>query len=587
MKNLLTSSNFIRTLYIVTCLTIVSAVISSCSDAGKQANTTIRKKSDGIETGGLFRMNITDQMRSLFPHNIVDASATDLMNQVYEGLLRFDSKTNKIIPGLAESYTISEDGKTYTFYLRRGVYFHDDAAFKDGKGREVRAQDVVYGLSRLCEPSPRNQLYAFVIDLIKGAREHYDSGVQGDVEGLRVINDYTLEIELDQPAPVFESILTHPCTWVFPRELYDYKDDIDVWCIGTGPFSARSIKMNEVVILERNKNYWRKDKDGYSLPYIDAVRCNFVDNERKQLSMLIQGNLDLVLGVPYKSINQIKRGMENGTTSPNYRIITVPGLRVEYYGFQHKSDIFEDIRIRKAFNYAINKTFLVDSILLGYGDPALHGFVPTAMPGYPSDKVEGFKYNPEKARQLFAEAGHENGANFPVLTLQINDGSSTIIEVADAIQRMLTENLNITVEIAVLPRSLHYEQIENGKVDFWRDGWIGDYADPENFLRLFHGKLVPEDSVKASFLNTVRFEDAEFDRNFELSLHESDDKMRYQEYSNADQILMDRAAVVPLYYEKLIWLVDKHVQNLDYGGIGMLDLSEVYFSKDPVTANTR
>ena len=587
MKNHFTTLNILRTLVFSLCLTFASAAILSCSDSGKQSNNSVRKKTDGIEAGGLFRMNFTDQMRSLFPHNVVDATATDLMNQVYEGLLMFDPETNKIVPALAESYTISEDGKIYTFHLRKGVYFHDDAAFKDGKGREVQAQDVVYCLSRLCEPSPRNQLYALVIDLIKGAREHFDAGVVGNVEGLRVINDYTLEIELYHPAPIFESILTHPGTWVFPKELYQYKDDVDVWCIGTGPFSARSIKMNEVVILERNKSYWRKDKDGYNLPYLDAVRCNFIENENRQLNMLVNGNLDLVLGVPYKNITEIKRGMENGTADPNFRIITLPGLRVEYYAFQHKNEIFQDVRIRKAFNYAIDKQFLVDSILLGYGDAAIYGFVPTAMPGYTNDSVKGYTYNPQKAQELFAEAGYENGAGFPVLTLQINDGSSTIIEVADAVQRMLTKNLNLTVEIAVLPRSLHYEQIESGDVAFWRDGWIGDYADPENFLRLFHGKLVPEDSVKASFLNTVRFKDAEFDKNFEESLRERDDKKRFKEYINADQILMDRAAVVPLYYEKQIWLVDKHVRNLNYGGIGMLDLSEVYFSKDPTIATAQ
>ena len=584
MKNRFTISNSLKILVFSLCLAFSAAAIISCSDSGKQTSTSVRKKSDGIEAGGLFRMNISDQMRSLFPHNIVDATATDLMNQVYEGLLMFDSKTNKNIPALAESYSISEDGTVYTFKMRQGVYFHDDAAFKDGKGREVRAQDVAYCLTRLCEPSPRNQLYAFVIDLIKGGREHYESGLKGDVEGLRVIDDYTLEIELYHPAPIFESILTHPCTWVFPRELYDYKDDIDVWCIGTGPFSARSIKMNEVVILERNKNYWRKDKDNYSLPYLDAVRCNFIENESRQLNMLVQGNLDLVLGVPYKTINGIKLGMLNGSTDPNFRIVTVPGLRVEYYAFQHKNEIFQDVNVRKAFNYAIDKQFLVDSILLGYGDAAIHGFVPAAMPGYDNDSAIGFLYNPQKAQQLFAEAGYENGVGFPVLTLQINDGSSTLIEVADAVQRMLTKNLNLTVEIAVLPRNLHYEQVENGDVAFWRDGWIADYADPENFLRLFHGKLVPEDSVKASFLNTVRFRDEEFDKYFEASLRERDDIKRYEEYSLADRILMDRAAVVPLYYEKQIWLVDKHVRNLDYGGIGMLDLSEVYFSKDSIIA---
>src|SRR5690606_15553836 len=152
-------------------------------------------------------------------------------------------------------------------------YFHDDEVFKNGEGREVLAEDVIYCFKKLCEPSPRNQLYAFVVDLIKGARSHYDSGGDGPVEGLRVIDDYTLQIELEYPTHVFSSILTHACGWIFPREFYEYGEDIDVWCIGTGPFKARSIKINEVVILERNKKYWRKDNRGNTLPYLDAVRC--------------------------------------------------------------------------------------------------------------------------------------------------------------------------------------------------------------------------------------------------------------------------------------------------------------------------
>ncbi|NEN22046.1 ABC transporter substrate-binding protein [Cryomorpha ignava] len=578
MKHNLTLKH-IRLFSIFIVVSYFGTIITGCTGTSRPEKT-VRTSSADMEIGGLFRMNITNNMRSIFPHNIVDASATNLMNQVYEGLLCLDPETKKIEPALAESYTVSPDGLIYTFKLRKGIYFHDDEVFKGGKGREVLAADVIYCFTKLCEPSPRNQLYAFVVDLIKGARSHYDSGQPGSVEGLRVIDDYTLQIELEYPAPIFSSILTHPCGWIFPKEFYEYKDDIDMWCIGTGPFKARSIKINEVVILERNKKYWRKDESGNTLPYLDAIRCNFIENEIKQLNLLLEGNLDLILEVPFRSIAGLKNRMEESNKDVNYHIITIPGLRVEYYGFQHRSDIFEDVKVRKAINYAIDREFLVDSILHGYGEPATHGFIPVAMPAYPSDSVVGFSYNPDLARSLFAEAGYEGGKDFPVLTLQINDGSSTVIEVADAVQRMLTRVLNITVEIAVLPRSLHYEQIESGQVGFWRDGWIGDYADPENFLRLFHGKLVPEDSVKASFLNTVRFKDPEFDKYFEASLRERDEKVRYSDYWHADQELMNQAVVAPLYYEKWVWLVNNRVRNLDYSGIGVLDLSKVYFAKN-------
>lgn len=562
-----------------TILLLVSLVFSACTENTRNSQTYARIKADGVEHGGLFRMNIPEEVSSFFPHNVVDANAGHLINQVYEGLLSLDQKTHKIIPCLAESYTISEDGLVYTFNIRKGVYFHDDPIFKNGKGRELKAEDVAFCFNRLCEPSPRNQKYSFVIDLIKGAREHFESGeTGGNVEGIRVINDYVLEIELAHPSPIFSSILTHSSSWIFPRELYEYGDDMDVWCIGTGPFQVRTIKMNEVVILERNKKYWRKDTNGNTIPYIDAIRCNFMENENRQLEMLIQGNLDLVLKVPYKYVTQIMQ--ENGFNEDelSFTVQAIPGLHVEFYGFQHRDDLFSDLKVRKAFNYAINKQFLVDSILMGYGEPAVHGFVPSAMPGYHYDEILGYPYNPRMARELFAEAGYENGDGFPVLTLQVNDGSSANIEVADAVQKMLTENLNITLEIAVLPRSLHYDQVENGDALFWRDGWMADYADPENFLRLFYGKLVPEDTVKASYLNTMRFKSTEFDEKFEKSLRERNDQKRFEEYVKADRIIVEEAAVVPLYYVEQIWLIDKHVENLTFSGVGMLDLSEVHFS---------
>lgn len=505
------------------------------------------------------------------------------MSQVYEGLMRHDPVTKKIVPALAKSYSVSPDGKTYTFHLRKGVYFHDDPAFENHQGREVKAEDIVFCFTKLCEKSPHNQLYAFVIDLIKGAREHYESGESGPVEGVRALDEYTVQFELEYPAATFLSVLTHPCGWIFPRELYTYENAIDSWCIGTGPFEARTIKMNEVVILERNKNYWRKDKYGNQLPYLDAVRCNYVDGKTKQVKLLKNGSLDLILEVPFDKVKELKHNAEMNPDEVNYEIISVPGLRVEYYAFQNRSDLFSNELARKAINYAINRQFLVDSIFLGYATPATHGFVPPAMAGYPIDSVKGYTYQPMKAKALFAKAGYENGKGFPVLTLQLNDGSNAAIEVAAAVQDMLSDCLNITTEIAVLPRNRHYDAVESGTVNFWRDGWIGDYADPENFLRLFYGKLVPADSVRSSYLNTMRFIDPEFDKYFEQSLQELDPDERMSDYWHADQEIINRAAVVPLYYEDWLWLANENVNNLEATAIGILDLSRVYFAADTTT----
>ena len=557
-------------------------IVNGCGDS-QTKNSQTKGDVNHELSGGLFKMSLSDDILSIFPHNLVDAAAFNLMNQVYEGLFELDEKTKEFKPKLAESYTVSKDGKVYTIVLKKGVFFHDDPIFPQGKGREVMADDVIYCFTKLCEPSENNALYPYVIDLIKGAAKFRKAKQNGQdtaatPEGLRLIDDYTLEIELEHPTPNFLAILTHPCCWIFPRELYEYEDQINNWCIGTGPFKAFTIKMNEVIIFQRNKSYREIDSLGRSLPYLDAVRCNFVQNERDQLDAFLNGDLDLIFSVPRDNIQQLVESSKNENTS--YSILTIPGMRIEYYGFQHRSKLFGNTDVRRAINYAIDRQFLVDSVLKGFGEPAIYGFVPPSAPGYDAKSIEGFTFNPDRAKELLVRAGFEDAQAFPVLTVQINDGNPTALEVAEAVQKMLADNLGITVELSILPRDKHYEQIELGNVNIWRDGWIADYPDPENFLKLFHGKLVPDDSVKASYLNTVRFNDPDFDESFERSTRERNSELRQKMLLNADSIVIDKAAVAPLYYEEWVWLVNKRVQNLSVSPMGNLDLSQVYLEKD-------
>lgn len=558
---------------------VISALLTSAGCGIDESDTT--EKSRGAQSeksGGLFKMSLSDDLRSIFPHNLVDASAFNLMNQVYEGLFELDGETGEVRPKLAESYQVSADGTVYTIKLKDGIYFHDDDIFPDGKGREVTADDVFFCFKKLCEPSEYNALYPYVIDLIKGASDYYEAKAEGREtgnapEGLKVIDERTLEIELEHSTPNFLAILTHPCCWIFPRELYEYGDDINNWCIGTGPFKALTIKMNEVIIFEANSKYHRTDSLGHALPYLDAIRCNFIENEEEQLTEFLDGNLDLIFSVPRDRVQQLSASSEN-----SYDILTVPGMRIEYYGFQHRSDLFSDPKLRKAINFSIDREFLVDSVLKGFGEPAVYGFVPPATPGYQAQEIKGFSFNPDSAMALLKEAGYAEGEEFPVLTIQINDGNPTALDVAEAVQKMLDRYLGITVELSVLPRDKHYEEVELGNVRIWRDGWIADYPDPENFLKLFHGKLVPDDSVKASYLNTVRFKNEKFDSFFEKSTMESNPGERMKLLYYADSVIVETAAVAPLYYEEWVWLVSKRVENLAVSPMGQLDLGKVYFS---------
>jgi peptide/nickel transport system substrate-binding protein len=561
--------------------------ITSCTGDLSNSERHRRITEDGKVYGGVLRINMSEEIRSIFPHNIVDASAFTLMNQVYEGLVYLEHGTNELKPAIAESYTISPDGKTYRFVLRQDVFFHDDKIFEGGKGRQVKAEDVAYCFTRLCEPAPYNQLYAFVIDIISGGRTHYESVGNNDKSlptpsGIKVISEFVIEIELEYANSTFLTILTHPCCWIFPRELYSYGNDINTWSIGTGPFRARTIKMNDVFILEKNRNYWKRDNKGNTLPFLDAIRCNFIRNEEDELNEFNKGNLDLLFRIPFKEVAGLSSILEKDPKSASFFILTAPGLRTEYYGFQHRVAPYDNELVRKAFNYAIDREAITNDILMGYGIPANHGFVPPSLPGYKGDTIEGFGFDPDRAKDLLAQAGYVNGEGFPVVTLQLNDGNATALRVAEKIQEMLSTNLNLTIELAALPRDKHYDSVELGSVGFWRDGWIADYPDPENFLKLFHGKLVPDENVKVSYLNTVRFKNPRFDNFFETALRENDPEKRRLLMVSADAEVINRAAVIPLYHEKWVWLVSNRVNNLYIGTMGELNVTEVFIEPTQV-----
>jgi len=557
--------------------------IYGCKNADNQNASGADNKANHERSGGLFKLSYSEDVVSLFPHNLIHGTEINLMNLVYEGLFSLDEKTNEVIPELADSYTLSADKKTYTIRLKEGIYFHDDPIFPSGKGREVKAADVVFCFTKLCEPSRFNALYPYVIDLIKGAREYRQAIQEGNNRddgpvGLRLVDEYSFEIELINHTPNFLAILTNPGCWIFPKELYEYEGQVNNWCIGTGPFKAYSVKMNDVIIFQRNQNYRMSDEQGRSLPYLDAVRCNFVDDESEQFDAFFEGSLDLIMSLPRK---EITKAIESSKRENSFfNLLSIPMMGVEYYGFQHRNNLFSNEAIRKSINHAIDREFLVDSILMGFGKPALNGFVPPSAPGYNAENIEGYTFDPVKAREYLKAGGFDNPQDFPVLSIQVNDDNPLAFDVAEAVQNMLLQHLGITAELAILPRGSHYEEIESGRVPFWRDGWVADYPDPENFLKLFDGKLVPEDSVRASYLNTVRFKDDEFDHYFEESTKESDREKRHQLLLKADSILIDKAAVVPLYYEERIWLVNKRVENLLSNSMGEFDLTRVYMNKE-------
>lgn len=567
---------------------IVITLICSCGGE-KDTEGGLRKLKGGKYAGGIFRMNELEDFRNLYPLNITEVTSHRIANQIYEGLVKLSQRDLSIVPALAESWTKNQEATVWTFHIRKGVKFHDNECFKGGKGREITANDFKWCFDKLCEASSYNQMYSLTFkDRVKGAEEYLYSTIEkkpltGGVNGVKVLDDYTLEITLNNPFAGFLNILAMPGCYLFPKEAIEkYSEEgMRTKAIGTGPFMLKTVKEGEAIILERNPDYWAQDADGNPLPYLDMVRFSFIKEKKQEFLEFRKGNLDMIYQIPTENIKDILGELESAKENKPFELQVSPALGIFYYGFLHPQKPFDDKRVCMAFNYAIDRKKIVDYTLKGEGIPALYGVVPPAPTfinmGYDTSKLKGYEFNPDLAKKFLAEAGYPRGKNFPQLILQINSGGGDRnVLTAQVIQGMLKENLNIDIKIEMLPFSQHLDKLESGQSLFWRLGWIADYPDPETFLTLFYSGHIPANLSDRSYVNSVRFRNAKYDSLFTLAMREVDDKKRFDLYRQADQIAIDEAAIMPIFYDEIYRLVQNDVRNFDVNAMEYRDMSRVY-----------
>ncbi len=556
---------------------------STSQNSSSKASGNLEAAKGGKYYGGIFKMNETEYLRSLYPLNVTEVVGNRITNQIYEGLVRFDQKDLSILPALAESWTANDDATSYTFKLRKGVKFHNDPCFEGGKGREVTVDDVMYNLNRLCQFDTNNRGYDFIKERIKGAKAYYEASKSGNipaggVSGIKKIDDNTVQIDLVSPFGGFLNIMALPFGYIYPKEAVEkYGLEMRIKTVGTGPFYLKAIRENEAVILAKNTDYWGKDDTGNQLPYLDGIRFSFVGDQKSELLNFTKGDLDIVYRLPLEMTDDIvtRDGkLKEGYTQ--YQFQEKISMTLQYYGFKTKGEIFNKPEIRQAFNYAIDRKKIVDFTVKGAGVPAA-GIVPPVFPGFEGKNVKGYNFNPEKARKLLAEAGYPNGKGLEGLVLQINSGGKRNEQVAEAIQKMLEEHINVKVNITKMPFAQHLEAVETSKADFWRAGWIADYPDPENFLSLLWSKHIPPKMTDKSYLNTTRFTNAEYDKLYEQALKTVDNAQRNRLYEQADQVSTNEAPFLYLYYPKDQRMLQPNVRNFPQNAMEYRNLTDVYF----------
>ena len=487
---------------------------------------------------------------TLDPHKTSDTTSAFIIGEVYSGLVTLNTDL-QIVPDIAERWEISEDGTVYTFHLL------PDAKFADGK--PVTAQDFVYSLNRAANPELASPVARTYLSDIVGVTEVLD-GEATEISGVRAIDERTIEFTIDAPKAYFLAKLTYPTAFVVDRA--NVEAGGDRWTDSpnsTGPFMLKEYKIGEHIILERNDNFYREPA------YIDRVVFNLAGGQ----AMALYENDEIdITGVSIFDLERLKD--PNEPLSKELKIAP-PGFSVSYIGFNVDEPPFDDVHFRRALNLAIDKELIANEVLAGLRVPA-YGILPPGFPGY-TEGIEGLAFDEEKAKEEMAMSKYADPATRPRIILSVTGTGGDIGIDMQVILEMWKNTLGVEVEIQQVEWATYLQDLNRRNFQVYALGWAADYPDPQDFLDiLFHTE---------SETNHGAYSNPEVDALLEEARVERDGNKRVELYNKAEQMIIDDAAWVPLWYDsERNLLLKPHIKDYRLVPMTIPKFRYIYFDYD-------
>lgn len=464
--------------------------------------------------------------------------------QIFSGLVRLDDELN-VVPDIAERWQRSPDGTVYIFYLRHGVKFHD--------GREVKAADFKYSWERACSPGVGSQTAASYLGDIVGTKDML-AGSANEISGVKAIDDYTLEVTIDAPKAYFLCKLTYPTAFVVDEN--NVASGKDWWrqSNGTGPFKLKEWAQDKLV-LQRSALYYAEPAK------VSEVVFHLTGN---YMAMYEKGQVDVV-PVSMYYIDKVR----DETNPLHQELVVTPELSLFYIGFNTGSPPFNDVNIRAAFCYAVDKERIIKLTLKGMVNKA-EGILPPGMPGY-NQSTEGLNYDIGKAKQLIAASEYGDASNLPPIAITVSGYGNNIPNYLGAIIQEWQQNLGVNVSVRQLEPDDFLYQLDKEKDEMFMLGWVADYPDPDNFLHnLFY---------TGSENNIFDYSNAALDGLLDQAAVEQDQTVRLAMYQQAEQEVVSEAPLLPLWFGTNYMLVKPYVKNYKLSPLGVPDLSRVYLEQ--------
>lgn len=527
--------------------TKTSGVTTTTGNTTATTTTAAGTTSVSQPAGGQGTLNLADTGPiTLDPATAAESSSAQYIVQIFSGLVRLDENM-KVVADIAQTWDKSADGKTYTFHLRQDVKFHN--------GKQVTAADVKYSWERALNPATQSLTAGTYLNDIVGAADIL-SGKASQLSGVKVVDNYTLQVTIDAPKAYFLDKMAYPTAFVVDRE--NVASGGEWWRKpnGTGPFRLKQWQVDQLVVLERNPLY-----------YGDKALLSEVDYQLysgNPIQLYQEGKIDVsFVGAAYMGL------VTDPSNSISKELQTYPELSISYIGFNTTVPPFDDAKVRQAFSYAVDKERLA-TLTVQNTVVSAYGILPPGMPGYDAN-LQGLRFDANKAKQLIAASKYGDVSKLPPIVLTTAGWGNDISSIIGGVIEDWRRNLGVQVTVRQLEPENFLYALSQEKDNLFDNGWIADYPDPQDFLDVLFRT--------GSQNNTGEYTNLQLDTLLDKAAVEQDPAARLQLYQQAEQMIVQDAAMLPLFFGRSYVLVKPYVKNYVLSPLGYPLLSKINIQK--------
>jgi peptide/nickel transport system substrate-binding protein len=477
------------------------------------------------QPAGTLVVGLVAEPVNLDPPQVTDLNSNRVGRRVVETLVTFPDESTQVVPGLAESWTISKDGLQYTFKLRRGIAFHD--------GTPLNAEAVKFSIER--QINPNHPAY-------KLGKYPFANYFFGNVKAVEVLSDERVAFLLNEPRASFLAVLTAgAASIVSPTAVMKWGPDYPNHPVGTGPFRFASWDRGQRVVLEKNPSYWK-----YPVK-VERVIYRPIVEDQARLTELLTGGLDLIVGVPADNVSQLEK-------NPKITLLKQVGAHVWYLGMNNQKKPFDDKRVRQALNYAVNKDAIVNDVLKGTGAASKGPVLPGTWGA--DGALKAYPYDPERAKKLLAEAGYPNGFTTTLWVPESGSGMQAPVAMSTVMQSNL-KAVGVNVSLQTMEWGAYLAKLRTKEQELFALSWMAGTEDPDMVMYplLHSSQWTPVGPNRALYKNT------RFDALLQQARLTTDQAKRAQLYKEAQRILIDDAPWVFVDHEIQIAALTKRVQG--------------------------